>query len=148
MVEFRYGPVELYLVGFEGDRPDPGVIAALVEQLEGGLVRLLDFVIISKSDDGEITVTEVEDQTQEYGFGDVELAEIGLAGDEDIEELAELIEPGTSAALVTLELLYARKLASRLAASGGVVLSAERIPAPVVNAILDAAELEDEGVLS
>lgn len=148
MVEFRYGPVELYLVGFEGDRPDPGVIAALVEQLEGGLVRLLDFVIISKSDDGEITVTEVEDQTQEYGFGDVELAEIGLAGDEDIEELAELIEPGTSAALVTLELLYARQLASRLAASGGVVLSAERIPAPVVNAILDAAELEDEGVLS
>lgn len=147
MVEFRYGPVELYLVGFEGDRPDPGVIAALVEQLEDGLVRLLDFVIVSKSEDGEVTVTEIEDETAAYGFGDIELAEIGLAGDEDIEELAELIEPGASAALVTLELLYARKLASRLAASGAVVLSAERIPAPVVNAILDA-ELEDEGVQS
>lgn len=148
MVEFRYGPVELYLVGFEGDRPDPGVISALVEQLESGLVRLLDFVIVSKAADGEITVTEIEDETDEYGFGGIELAEIGLAGDEDIEELAELIEPGASAALVTLELLYARKLSSRLAASGGVVLSAERIPAPVVNAILDAAELETEGETS
>ncbi|SIT86293.1 DUF6325 family protein [Microbacterium sp. RU33B] len=142
MVEFRYGPVELYLVGFEGDRPDPAVIAALVEQLESGLVRLLDFVLISKSADGDITVTEIE--TEEFGLGSVELAELGLAGDEDVADLAELIEPGTSAALVTLELLYARKLAERVAASGAVVLSSERIPAPIVNAILDAAEDEGE----
>lgn len=144
MVEFRYGPVELYLVGFEGDRPDPGVISALAEQLESGLVRLLDFVLISKSTDGDLTVTEIE--AEEFGFGDIELAELGLAGQEDVEDLAELIEPGTSAALVTLELLYARKLAERVAASGAVVLSSERIPAPIVNAILDAAE--EEGALS
>ena len=49
---------------------------------------------------------------------------------------------GGSAAVVALELVYARKLASALAASGGVVLSAERIPAPVVNALVDAIEEE------
>ena len=38
--------------------------------------------------------------------------------------------------IAAFELLYAR----RLAASGGVVLSAERIPAPIVNAIMDLAE--------
>lgn len=149
MVDFRYGPVEMYLVGFEGDRPDPGVISALVDQLDSGLVRLLDFVIISKSAEGEVTVTEIEEETEAYGFGGVELAAIGLAGGEDVDELAELIEPGTSAALVSLELLYARTLASRLAASGAVVLSSERIPAPVVNAILDAEDaLETEGASS
>jgi Family of unknown function (DUF6325) len=36
MAGFTYGPVELYLVGFEGDRPNPSVIAALTDLLEGG----------------------------------------------------------------------------------------------------------------
>ncbi|GAA2953090.1 MULTISPECIES: DUF6325 family protein [Microbacterium] len=140
MTEFRYGPVELYLVGFDGDRPSPDTISALADLLEGGLVRLLDFVIVSKSESGDVEVIEIEDQTEEYGFGSIELAEIGITGEEDIAELVELVEPGSSAAIVALELLYARRLADRLAASGGVVLSAERIPAPIVNAIMDLAE--------
>jgi len=78
MAEFRYGPVELYLVGFEGDRPSPATIDALAELLEGGLVRLLDFVIVSKSESGDVEVIEIEDETEEYGFGSIELAEIGI----------------------------------------------------------------------
>jgi uncharacterized membrane protein len=144
MAEFRYGPVELYLVGFEGERPDPAVVQALVDLLDGGLMRLLDFVIISKSEDGDVEVVEVEDEAELYGLGDVELAEIGIAGEEDIAELAELVPPGGSAALVALEMVYARTLAEKVAASGAVVLSAERIPAPIVNAVLDAAHAEGE----
>jgi uncharacterized membrane protein len=136
MVDFRYGPVELYLVGYEGERPDPLVVGALAELLEGGLVRLLDVVLISKDDDGEVTIVEIEDEN----FGGIELAAAGIAAEDDIAELAELIEPGTSAALVALELLYARRLAERLATTGATVLSTERIPAPVVNALLDAVE--------
>ena len=84
MTEFRYGPVELYLVGFDGDRPSPDTISALADLLEGGLVRLLDFVIVSKSESGDVEVIEIEDQTEEYGFGSIELAEIGITGEEDI----------------------------------------------------------------
>ena len=142
MAEFRYGPVELYLVGFEGDRPDPRTVEALSDLLESGLFRLLDFVLVSRSTDGTVTATEVEDVTEELGFGGVELEAAGLTGSEDVEELAELIPPGTSAALVALELVFARTLAERLSAAGGVVLSAERIPAPVVNAVADALETE------
>jgi uncharacterized membrane protein len=141
MTEFAFGPVELYLVGFEGDRPSPGVMSALLDLMDGGLVRLLDFVIVSKSDAGEVTVIEVEGD-EDYGFGDVELIATGITGDEDIDELAELIPPGGSAALVALEMAYARTLAERLADSGGVVLRSERIPAPIVNAVLEAAEKE------
>ncbi len=141
MTEFAFGPVELYLVGFEGDRPAPGVLSALFDLVDGGLVRLLDFVIVSKSSDGDVTVVEIEED-DDYGFGDVELHATGIAGDEDIEELAALIPPGGSAALVALELAYARTLAERLADSGGVVLHSERIPAPIVNAVLAAAEEE------
>jgi len=140
MAEFRFGPVELYVVGFEGDRPSPGVFGAMVELIESGVVRLLDFVIVAKSDDGAVTVTEVQDKAQEFGIGEIELFASGLVGDEDIEEVAELVPPGGSAALVALELVYARTLAEQVAQSGGVVLRTERIPAPVVNAVIDAAE--------
>lgn len=135
MADFRYGPVELYLVGFEGERPADSVIEALGELLDGGLMRLLDFVLISKSDDGDVTVVEIEDEDFP-----LDLHEVGIAGEEDIAELSELIPPGGSAALVALELLYARRLAGSVAASGGVVLSAERIPAPIVNAVMDLAD--------
>ncbi|MBN9169782.1 MAG: hypothetical protein J0J11_07675 [Microbacterium sp.] len=140
MVDFRYGPVEFYLVGLEGDRPEPGVVAALVNLLDTGMVRLLDFVILSKDDDGEVTVTEVEDEDDRYGLGETELSASGIVGDEDVAELAELIPPGASAALVAFELVYQRDLASRLAASGAVVLASDRVPAPVVNALMDALD--------
>jgi len=145
MADFRYGPVELYLLGFEGERPAPAFLQALVDQLESGTVRLLDFVIISKSPGGEVAVVEIEDRLEEFGLGDLELGALGIAGREDIDELSPLIAPGSSAALVTLELAFARDLASKLAASGGVVLNTERIPAPVVNAVLDTLEQEEAG---
>lgn len=143
MATFEYGPVELHLIGFDGDRPDPRIISAIVELIDEGIVRLLDFIIVSKSADGEITATEIEDETDRYGFGGVELAEVGIAGDEDIEELAEMIPPGASAAIVAFELVWAKRLAENFAASGSVMLRSERIPAPIVNALVEAAQEEE-----
>ncbi|MDX2375615.1 DUF6325 family protein [Microbacterium sp. LRZ72] len=139
MSSFTYGPVEMYLVGLEGERPDPGVIDAFSDLLEGGLIRLLDFILVSRTLEGEVVVTEVEDVTDEYGFGDVELAAVGITGDEDVAEMAALIEPGRAAAIVVVELVWAKRLAERMSAAGGVVLSSERIPAPIVNALVDTA---------
>ena len=140
MSEFRYGPVELHLIGFEGERLDPGVVQALADLLEGGLLRLLDVVLISRSEEGDVTVVEIDDQDDV--FGDLVIGASGLAGAEDIAEFAEHVPPGASAALFVLELLYARELASRLGESGAVLLRTERIPAPIVNAIVDAIEGE------
>jgi hypothetical protein len=140
MSEFRYGPVELHLIGYEGDSLDPGVVQALADLLEGGLLRLLDVVIIARSEDGDVTVVEIDDQDDI--FGDLVIGASGLAGAEDIAEFAEHVPPGASAALFVLELLYARELSNRLGDSGAVLLRTERIPAPIVNAIVDAIEGE------
>ena len=142
MAEFRYGPVELFLLGLEDERPDPAFIASLVELVESGIVRILDFVLVSKSESGEVSVDEIEEDSADYGALDLVLS--GITGDEDIEALGDLVPAGGSAAVVAIELLYARKLADSLASTGGVVLSAERIPAPIVNALVDAIE-ESQG---
>ena len=91
MAEFEYGPVDLYLVGFEGDRPDPGTLDAIGELIEGGEIRLLDFLVISHEEDGSVLVTDFEEVRDEYGFGTGDLEASGLVGDEDVEDLADLI---------------------------------------------------------
>ncbi|WP_448256543.1 DUF6325 family protein [Microbacterium aurum] len=136
MPSLAFGPVEFTLVALDEDQPSAAVLAALSEVLDAGIVRVLDFVVIAKAEDGTITITEVD--------GDFALGMPGLAGDEDVADVAALIEPGTSAALVAFELLWAKNLAEKLHDSGAEVLSVERIPAPVVNALIDAVDDETD----
>lgn len=142
MSDLEYGPVEFVLVGFQGEAPDPGVVDAVRELVHEGAVRIIDALVISRTIEGDIETIEVEDSTNAYGLEDAELDLSGLAADEDIEYFAESLEPGTSAELLVVELLWAKKLASRLAASGGVVLASERIPAPIVNEVVATAGQE------
>ncbi|MRG59116.1 hypothetical protein GE115_04425 [Agromyces sp. CFH 90414] len=142
MADFEYGPVELYLVGFEGDRIDPGTIEALAELVDAGDIRLIDLLIVSRAENGDLEVTEVEDLGDEIDVTELSLEASGIVGEEDLAEFAESIPPGTSAAVLAVELVWAKKLASRFNQSGGVVLQTERIPAPVVNAVLAEAEGE------
>lgn len=137
---FRYGPVELHLVGFTGESPSPDVLDALADLLDTGLVRLLDFLLVKKSEEGTVDIVEVESEAYDAlrVSGASPLA-MGLVGAEDVESFSETMAPGTSAALVALELAYQRELAERLANSGGEVLRTERIPAPIVNAVTDLA---------
>ena len=123
-----------------GRSPDDGTLDAIRELVEGGEIRLIDLLVISREDDGSVLITDYDEVSDEYGFADVELAAIGLVADEDAQEFAQGIPPGTSGALLAIELLWAKDLASKFAASGGIVLQTERIPAPVVNAVLAEAE--------
>lgn len=140
MTDFRFGPVDLFLIGYEGDRPDPGVTASILELASTGLIRLLDVLVITKAEDGTVAVSEVEEVASAFGFDAVEILAVGIAGDEDVAELSQQIPAGSSAVLVALELTFARNLAQRFAESGATVLSYDRIPAPVVNAVADLAD--------
>lgn len=133
MASFDFGPVEFYLVELADDRPADSVISALDDLVSAGTVRVLDFLIVTVSEDGEqATSVEAEGAT---------LAVPGLIGEEDVADFADELEPGRSAAIVALELVWARTLAERVSAAGAQVLRVERIPAPVVNALFD--EFED-----
>lgn len=142
MAELEYGPVDIYVVSFQGSRPDDATLSALGDLMVGDEIRLLDLLIVARGENGEVTIREFEEFRDEYGFTVVELEATGAIGDEDIQELAEIIPPGTAGAIMALELLFAKKLASAFAASGGEVLQVERIPAAVVNEVF--AEAADD----
>ncbi|WP_091233205.1 DUF6325 family protein [Microbacterium sp. 3J1] len=143
MTDFQYGPAEFYLVGFDGVVPDEGTFAALRDLIDSGTVRLLDFVVITKSEDGAVDIQAIDEQSATALEG-VEVFASGLAGEEDILTLAANVPAGRSAAIVVLELTYARELARKLNSAGGEVLRTERIAAPVVNALMEILEQEGE----
>src|SRR3954464_6499545 len=95
MADFEYGPVELFLIGFSGERPGPEVVDAIDALVRSGTVNLLDLLFATRSKEGELTVIELDEVADEYGLSSLEAVELGLAGEEDIAELAEAIEPGT-----------------------------------------------------
>lgn len=136
-----YGPVELMVVSLTPGGPSPEVMGALEAQVQAGTVRVLDFVVVAKDALGEVTVTELE--LDAIGGAVLDLALPGLTGEEDIALLAESLEGGETAAIVALELVWARDLGARLAAEGSEVIAAERIPSAVVNEIAALEALQD-----
>lgn len=147
MAEFEYGPAEFLVAQFDSDRPSEGVVRAIADLLDTGTVRLLDLVIIRRHDDGRVDIVEPGELGDDLGLAGLPVEASGLAAEEDAEQIAELLEPGSTGAILVLEHAWAKQLASRFFESGGVLLHSERIPAPVVNAVaadayddLDAAE--------
>ncbi|WP_137844553.1 DUF6325 family protein [Microbacterium sp. 2FI] len=134
MTTFDYGPIELYAIGFDGDRPGPAVLAAIDDLVAAGTVNVLDLVFARRSPEGELEILELSDTTDDGGVPALDLA--GLAGEEDILYLAESLAPGSSAAILVVELLWAKAFASALYNAGGAVIAREGIPAPIVNAFL------------
>ena len=128
MTTFDYGPIEFYAIGFEGDRPGPGVLRAIDDLVVSGTVNVLDLVFVSRDPEGELTVLELSDTTDDDGVPALDLA--GLASEEDIAELAVDVAPGTSAAILVVELLWAKAFAGALFDAGGAVLARQGIPAP------------------
>ncbi|MGB3302434.1 DUF6325 family protein [Gordonia sp. (in: high G+C Gram-positive bacteria)] len=138
------GPVELNLVTLPDGAAAPDVIAALVQQVRAGVIRVVDFVTVKKTDSGVVEIQELELDAGGLEDLNVELVVPGLTSNEDIDLLAADLEPGAAAAIVAFELVWARDLAHRLAASGAEVVAVERIPATIVNEIvaMDEAELQ------
>ncbi|QYF75000.1 DUF6325 family protein [Cryobacterium sp. PAMC25264] len=118
MEEYAYGPVELLLISFDGDRPGPALRQALLDLIEERTVTLLDLIFVNRTVDGEVLIVEIDDLPEKTQLPDLDLGELGLAGIDDVEELAMQLEPGTSAAVLVVELTWARHFASVLAASG------------------------------
>ena len=135
------GPVEYIIVGFEGNQFTGAIVPELVALVDAGLIRILDLIVVAKDVDGTIVAIEVDEQDHLAVFEVLDADVGGIIGEEDIAHAAEAIEPGSSAALLIWEDLWATPLVTAIRSSGGVLIEGARIPAELVeaaDALLDA----------
>jgi Family of unknown function (DUF6325) len=135
------GPVDYILVEWPGRQPTGEAAPYLVDLVERGIIRVLDFAFITKDEDGSVAgleISEVADQVEEMRV--FEGASSGLLSDDDTAEAAEALEPGTSAALLVYENRWAAPFAAAVRRSGGQLVASGRVPVQAIIAALDAAE--------
>ena len=132
------GPVDYVLVEWPGRQPTGEALPHLVDLVDRGLIRLIDLAFITKDEDGSVAMVEIADLGDEVAV--FEGASSGLLHDDDIEQAGEVLEPGTSAALLVYENAWAAPFASAVRRSGGQLVASGRIPAEDFLAALDAAE--------
>ncbi|MFD1826239.1 MULTISPECIES: DUF6325 family protein [Mumia] len=133
------GPVDIAVLGFlEGATPDGSVATVVADAVASGAVRLLDAVIVSRGEDGSVTVLDIDDGDAIREILGVESDVPGLLGEEDILAIAEAVPNGTSAVLVVWENVWAARFSAALGAVGGVVLAHERIDRSDLDAVVAA----------
>lgn len=135
------GPIDYLLIEWKGRQPNGEVAPVVVDLVERGLIRILDVVFVSKNEGGEVTVLELADLGGEVAeLAVFEGASSGLLGEADVAQAGEVLESGTSAALLVFENTWAAPFVSAVRRSGGELVASGRIPAEDVLAALDAAE--------
>lgn len=135
------GPVEYLVVAFPGSRFTGAIAPALAEAVASKAVRIIDLTFVRRAEDGAVGIIELDDLDPDdlVSFQPVEGEVSGMLNSDDIRTLGQSVPPGSSAALIVWEDLWALPLTEAVHASGGQLVAHERIPAEVAEAALSAA---------
>ena len=137
------GPVDYLVVEFPAGASNfTGEMAAeLLALVDAGTIRVIDALILTKDDDGNIDAMELSDvgELGELAALEAELAEL-LAAD-DVAHLAAAMDPGTTAGVLIWENLWAAPFAAAARRSGGQLIANGRIP---IQAIIASIEADNE----
>lgn len=138
------GPVEVIAVGFPGSRFNGAIIPALQKLVDDGVITIIDGLLATKDESGEIALAELSEADDQSGRLGVLAERIeGLVSDEDVAELTADLEPGSSAAILVFENTWMKPLRDAIVGSSGVLLSNVRVPGFVVEEILATVPDED-----
>ena len=139
------GPVDWIVVEFPGSKFNGTIAPHLTALVEKGLVNVLDLVFITKHPDGTLDVDEIEDlDASELGeLRSLESRLATLLSADDVTAVAEAIEPGSSAALLVWENLWAAPFGAAVRHAGGQLVASGRIPVQGLLAALEAESAQE-----
>ena len=139
------GPVDYLIVEFPaGAQNFTGEGAAeLVRLHDSGTIRIMDILILQKSDDGTVMAQELGDLDE---LGELERLETELVqtlAEEDVENLAAAMEPGSIAGVLVYENVWAAPFASAMRRAGGQLIANGRIPIQAIIAAVESDEADE-----
>lgn len=141
------GPVDWIVVEFPGTKLTGEIAPILIDYVDRGLIRILDLLFLKKDADGSFEAFEATD-LKDTEIGELRAFETEIAmllSEQDVEDLAETIEPGSSAAVLVWENVWAAPFGAAVRHAGGQLAASGRIPIQAVIAAIeaDAAETEE-----
>jgi hypothetical protein len=135
------GPVDYVVLEWPGRQPKGDVAPMILELADRGIIRILDVALMVKGNDGSVAAIDLGEVNGDgAGFDAFTGASTGLLGQQDLEEAAAALAPGTSAAVLVWENRWAAPVAVAVRKSGGQLVASGRIEIQAILAALDALE--------
>ena len=137
------GPIDFIALEFPGNRFRGEILPDLLELVDKEIIRIIDLVIITK-DQGQVTVRELSelDPAHMEMVNPLKAEASQLMTLTDINAIAEQLADTSTAGLLLIENLWAKKTQQAMLAANSRLLMFERIPPDVVEeALADIAAL-------
>ena len=136
------GPVDIAVIAFDEPKFDGSIASAIADLVADGTVRILDIVLVNKSESGEVSLFEVTDVD---GDGIPDLIAIqgdipGLLSEDDAGVAIQEMPNGTAIAMIAWENTWLVRAGQAIRNNGGTLIAYERIPAEDVQAVLASAD--------
>ena len=141
----QLGPVDYIVVEFpSGASSFTGEMAKeLVALVDSGTIRVIDVLILTKDEDGSVEAMELSDVPDLGPLQQIESELAELLAEDDVDDLAAAMDPGSTAGVLIWENLWAAKFASAARRSGGQLIADGRIP---IQAIIASIEADDDNM--
>ena len=138
-----YGPIDFIALEFPGNRFRGEILPELFELVDKGIIRIIDLVVIMK-DQGEVIVRELREldaaHTAMFDPLKAEVSQMITRGDIDL--IAEQLAENSTAGILLIENLWAKRTMQAMLDADGRLVMFERIPHDVVEeALADIVEL-------
>lgn len=147
MSTVEVGPVDVVMLRFPGNQFKGEIAPALRDLVVRGLVRVVDLLFVYKAEDGTVGSIELAGLGPELEPAFVDLdGQLGggLLDAEDVDEVAVGLAPNSSVAVLIVENTWAIPFVKAVRNAGGEVADQARIPASVVQRVLQGAAGQGE----
>src|SRR5512142_179537 len=138
------GPVDYLVVEFPAGKANfSGEMADQLSALvKSGVIRVLDLLFLKKDSDGSVEGFESHEfEDSEVGqLRELEAELALLLAEEDVEAIGAALEPGSYAAVLVWENVWAAPFAASVRRSGGQLVASGRIPIQALAAAIEADE--------
>jgi uncharacterized membrane protein len=139
-----FGPVDFIALEFPGNRFKGEILPDLFELVDKEIIRIIDLVIITKNQDGQVTARELRelDSAHIEIFNPLKAEANQMITDSDIAMIAGQVANNSTAGILLIENLWAKKTQQAMMDANGRLVMFERIPHDVVEeALVDIAAL-------
>ena len=137
-----FGPIEMVVIKFPGNKFTGEITPALLELTDNGIIRVVDILIATKDDSGQVEMVSVSD-LDDSGYAPFIEDMTELLSEEDVRIIGGSLENNSTAAMMLFENTWATRFVEAVRNAEGELVMNERIPRAVIEQMLaDTSEEE------